>query len=192
MGTTVLEDIKIAILLAKMHEESEFWYPVRRLKEAGARVDIVAEESGKKYKGKRGLTAKSDRAFAHVATDEYHGVVIPGGDGPQYLRRSQACLRLVREMFDRGRMVAFICHAGWVPISCGILAGKRATSVPRIKADMINAGCRWEDSGLVVDGNLISSRDPDDLPAFTAGIIAYLRGLKAAAVGGAAHASPPG
>ena len=178
MNESILHDTKIAILLARMHEESEFWYPVRCLKEAGAQVDFVAEESGKKYKGKHGLTAKSDRAFAQVNTTEYDGVVIPGGDGPEYLRRSKACLRLVREMFDMGRMVAFICRAGWVPISCGILDGKRATSVPNIKAHMINAGCRWEDSGLVVDGNLISSRDPDDLPDFITGIIAYLQGAK--------------
>ena len=172
--TTVLQDVKVAVLLAKMHEESELWYPVRRLKEAGATVVIVAEEAGKKYKGKHGLPARSDKAFAQIKPDSYDGVVIPGGFGPDYLRHSKACLRLVKELFEIGKMVAFICHAGWVPISAGILKGKRATSVPNIKDDMINAGCRWEDNALVVDQNLISSRDPDDLPNFMTGIIKYL------------------
>ncbi len=174
----VLEDIRIAVLLAKMHEESEFWYAVRRLKEAGATVVIAAEEASKKYKGKHGLPAKSEKAFAQIKTAEYDGVIIPGGLGPDYLRRSRACLRLVREMFDLGRMVAFICRAGWVPMSCGILKGKRATSVYHIRDDMKNAGCRWEDSSLVVDGNLISSRDPDDLPDFMGGVIRYLGEMK--------------
>ena len=165
-----------------MHEESEFWYSVRCLKEAGATVVIAAEEACKEYKGKHGLPAKSDKAFAQLKTSDYDGVIIPGGLGPEYLRQSRACLRLVREMHELGRMVAFICRAGWVPLSCGILRGKRATSVYHIRDDMKSAGCKWEDSSLVVDGNLISSRDPDDLPDFMAGVIRYLKDMKHAAM----------
>lgn len=171
---SLLEDIRVAILLAKMHEESQFWYSVRRLKEAGVEVVIAAEEAGRKYKGRRGLPARSDKAFAQLRVADLDGIVIPGGNGPEYLCASKACLRLVREMFDLGRMVAFICRAGKVPLSAGIIEGKRATSGPGIREELKRAGCKWEDSSCVVDGNLISSRDPDDLPDFMDNVIRHL------------------
>ena len=174
----MLENTKIAVLLAKMHDEREFWYPVIRLKEAGAKVVVVAGEAGKKYKGKEGMAAVSDKAFGEVKAADFDGVVIPGGYGPDHLRRDKDCLKLVRDLNDQGKMVAYICHAGWVPISAGIVKGKKATSVKAIRDDMVNAGVKWEDSALVVDGNMITSRDPDDLPEFMKGVITFLQGGK--------------
>lgn len=179
---SLLEDVKVALLLAKMHEESQFWYSVRRLKEAGVNVIIAAEEAGRKYKGRHGLPAKSDKAFAQIRVSDYDGVVIPGGSGPEFLCGSKACIRLVREMFETGRMVAFICRGGKVPASAGIIEGRRATSVTAVREDLKKAGCKWEDSACVVDGNLISSRDPDDLPDFMNSVIRYLESSRKEAV----------
>lgn len=167
-------DTRILVLLAKMHDESEFWYPIRRLTQAGIDVVIAGEEADTRYKGRHGLPAKSDKAFAQVNPLDYEGMIIPGGPGPGFLCRSKACIRLVRQMFELRRMIAFICHAGLVPAAAGIIEGKRATSVTHIKREMIRAGCKWEDSALVVDDNLISSRDPDDLSEFVGGILSYL------------------
>ncbi len=105
---------------------------------------------------------------------EFDGVVIPGGYAPDRMRRHPALLRFVHDLHEQGKLIAFICHAGWVPISAGILKGRRATSAPAIRDDMTNAGAKWEDSEVVIDGNLISSRGPDDLPAFCRAIIAKL------------------
>ena len=164
---------KIAVLLAKMHDEREFWYPVIRLKEAGAEVIVAGEEAGKTYKGKSGLEATSDKAWSELRASDLDGVVIPGGFGPDFMRRSKECLKLVKDVFDQDKLVAFICHAPWVPISAGILKGRKATSFPSVKDDVINAGCHWEDKSMVRDGNLISSRNPDDLPDFMKGILRY-------------------
>ena len=175
---TSLKGKKIVVLLAKMHDEREFWYPVYRLKEAGATVIIAGEEAGKQYKGKEGLIAESEKAWSDIKASELDGIVIPGGFGPDFMRRSKACIQLVRETHEQGKLVAFICHAPWVPISAGILKGKRATSFPSIKDDVINAGAEWEDKSMVQDGNLISSRNPDDLPDFMKGILAYYENQK--------------
>ena len=174
----MIENKKIAVLLAKMHEENEFWYPAIRLREAGATVVIVGIEANTEYKGKHGLPAKSERSFREVSASDFDGVVIPGGFGPDSLRQSKEYLDFVRELAHHGKMVAFICHAGWVPISAGIMKGRKATSVNAIKDDMVNAGCKWEDSALVVDRNMITSRTPEDLPDFMKGVIAWLNGKK--------------
>lgn len=173
-----LEGKKIALLLANLYDEKEFWYPYFRLKEAGAEVVVVGEKAGEECKGKVGMPARSQKSFAEVKADDFAGVVIPGGFGPDYLRRSQECLKLVRDISEAGKLVAFICHAGWVPISAGILKGRKATSVGAIKDDMVNAGCLWEDKALVSDGNFVSSRTPDDLPEFAKGILAFFDAKK--------------
>ena len=169
-----LKGRKMVVLLAEMHEESEFWYPAIRLKEAGAEVIIAGKEAKTEYAGKSGLKAKSDVAYKDVSASGVDGVVIPGGFGPDFMRRSQECISLVREICNQGKLVAFICHAGWVPISAGIVKGKKVTSFPTLRDDLVNAGAKWEDSELVRDGNLISSRNPGDLPAFMKGILNYL------------------
>jgi protease I len=117
---------------------------------------------------------KVDTSVDQVDAGQFDGLVIPGGFAPDQLRRSERVLQLTRDIFHAGKPVAFICHAGWVPISARILAGKRATSVRAIKDDMENAGALWEDSPVVVDGNLISSRTPADLPQFCRALIAAL------------------
>lgn len=169
---------KIALLLAKWFDEREFWYPYFRLQEAGAEVVVIADEADAKYTSKEGMTEVSDKAFDAVKAKDYDGVVIPGGFGPDFMRRSKACLKFVRDLHDQEKMVAFICHAGWVPISCGIIKGRKATSFSAIKDDMVNAGCLWEDKSVVVDGNLISSRSPADLPDFMKAIIAFYKNKK--------------
>ncbi len=169
-----LKDKKIVVFLAKLFEEVEFLYPCIRLKEAGATVIVAGEEAEKIVKGKHGFPSVTEKAYGDIKADAIDGVVIPGGFGPDFMRDNKDCLDLVTKVHEQGKMIAFICHAGWVPISCGILKGKRATSVCNIRDDMVNAGCKWEDTAFVQDGNLLSSRTPDDLPDFMQGIISYL------------------
>jgi protease I len=156
-----------------LYEDLELWYPKIRLEEEGART-VVAGTGEKTYQGKRGYPITVDTSVDDVTSDRFDGLVIPGGYAPDIMRRSQKLLQLTREIYDAGKPVAFICHAGWVPISAGIVRGKRGTSVGAIKDDLVNAGMVWEDSPVVVDGNLISSRTPADLPQFMKALIAAL------------------
>lgn len=169
-----LDDIAVLFFAAPLYEDLELWYPKIRLEEEGART-VVAGLGERTYQGKRGYPITVDASVDEVAARDFDGLVIPGGYAPDILRRSPRVLQLVREIFEAGKPVAFICHAGWVPISAGILRGKRGTSVGAIKDDLVNAGLLWEDSAVVVDGNLISSRTPADLPAFSKALIAALR-----------------
>ena len=161
-----LENKTILFFAGPLYEDLELWYPKIRLEEEGART-VVAGTGEKTYQGKRGypLTVDTERRSGFEAAD-FDGLVIPGGYAPDIMRRSQKLLQLTREIYQAGKPVAFICHAGWVPISAGIVRGKRGTSVGAIKDDLVNAGMLWEDSPVVVDGNLISSRTPADLPQF--------------------------
>jgi protease I len=168
-----LRSKKIVVLVAEEHDTREFWYPFYRLKEAGAEVLIAGKESGKEYPSKNKLMAKADIAWADIDPQEIDGIVIPGGFGPDYMRRSPECVALVREADKAGKLIAFICHAGWLPISADILRGRRATSFPSIRDDMVNAGCEWQDSEVVLDGNLVSSRNPNDLPGFMRAVTGY-------------------
>lgn len=166
---------RVLIFAANYYEELELWYPKIRLEEEGAST-IVAGVGEKTYHGKRGSYPVSvDAQVDELAAKDFDGLVIPGGYAPDTLRRSAKVLSLTREIFEAGKPVAFICHAGWVPISAGILRGRRGTSVGAIRDDLVNAGMRWEDSAVVVDGNLISSRTPADLPAFMKALIAALQ-----------------
>jgi deglycase len=163
----------ILFFAANWYEDLELWYPKIRLEEEGART-IVAGLGEKTYQGKRGYPVTVDANIDDLDARSFDGLVIPGGYAPDLLRRSPKVLSLTREIFEAGKPVAFICHAGWVPISAGIVRGKRGTSVGAIKDDLVNAGMRWEDSPVVVDGNLISSRTPADLPAFCKALIKAL------------------
>ncbi|MEE8060447.1 MAG: type 1 glutamine amidotransferase domain-containing protein [Gemmatimonadales bacterium] len=158
-----------------LYEDLELWYPKIRLEEEGAET-TVAGTGEKTYQGKRGYPLTVDTDVDHVDADAFDGLVIPGGYAPDIMRRSPRLLELTRQIYHAGKPVAFICHAGWVPISAGIVRGRRGTSVGAIKDDLVNAGMLWEDSPVVVDGNLISSRTPKDLPQFMGAIIAALRG----------------
>lgn len=166
---------RFVVLVENLYDEHEFWYPKRRLQEAGASVTVASTEAGKEYRGKSGLAAKSDLAFSDLAAADFDGVIIPGGFAPDYMRRSQACLEFVKAMDGKGKLVAYICHAGWVPISAGIVRGRKATSVAAIKDDMVNAGADWQDASVVRDRNMVTSRNPDDLPEFMKAIIAFFR-----------------
>ena len=157
-----------------LYEDLELWYPKIRLEEEGART-VVAGTGEKTYQGKRGYPLTVDTSVDQIDSKEFDGLVIPGGYAPDIMRRSQKLLQLTRDIYQAGKPVAFICHAGWVPISAGIVRGKRGTSVGAIKDDLVNAGMLWEDSPVVVDGNLISSRTPADLPQFMRALIAALR-----------------
>jgi len=171
-----LEDRKVAVLAADMYEDLELWYPYYRMKEAGAEVVIVGPGFGpEEVKSKYGYPAVLDMRAKQVQAEELDGVVIPGGYAPDLLRRCPATLKLVRTMVQEEKVVAAICHAGWVLISAGVLRGRRATSFFSIRDDMANAGVEWVDEEVVVDGRLITSRQPDDLPAFCRAIIAALR-----------------
>jgi protease I len=156
-----------------LYEDLELWYPKIRLEEEGAKT-VVAGTGEKTYQGKRGYPLTVDASVDEITSDRFDGLVIPGGYAPDIMRRSQKLLQMTREIYQAGKPVAFICHAGWVPISAGIVKGKRGTSVGAIKDDLVNAGLLWEDSPVVVDGNLISSRTPADLPVFCKAIIAAL------------------
>jgi protease I len=169
---------KVLFFAGPLYEDLELWYPKIRLEEEGART-VVAGIGEKTYQGKRGYPVTVDTQIDQIAASDFDGLVIPGGFAPDQLRRFDKVLQVTREIYQAGKPVAFICHAGWVPISAKILKGKRATSVRAIKDDMENAGVIWEDSAVVVDGNLISSRTPADLPDFSRALIRALeRGLQ--------------
>lgn len=172
-----LEGKKVAVLAEDLYEDPELWYPYYRLLEAGAQVQIVGPEA-KVYESKHGYPVKAEVAASQVSADDFDGIVVPGGFAPDRLRRYPAILDLVRGIDEKGGLVAAICHAGWVPISAGILKGKRATCVSAIKDDLINAGATYLDQAVVVDANLVTSRTPADLPAFLPAIIAVLEGEK--------------
>ena len=157
-----------------LYEDLELWYPKIRLEEEGAQT-TVAGLGEKTYAGKRGYPVTVDTNVDSIDAARFDGLVIPGGFAPDQMRRYENVLQLTRAIYQAGKPVAFICHAGWVPISARILKGKRATSVRAIKDDMENAGVSWEDAPVVVDGNLISSRTPADLPQFCKALIAALR-----------------
>jgi len=158
--------MKILALIAPLFEEMELLYPVYRLREAKHTVHIVGEKTKTAYKGKNGYLVTSDLSFDEVKSTDYAGVVIPGGFAPDKLRRIPAVLSCVKEMDEAQKPIGFICHGGWVPISAKILKGKRATGTTAIKDDLENAGAIWEDTPIVIDGHLISSRTPHDLPDF--------------------------
>jgi protease I len=164
---------RVLLFAGPLYEDLELWYPKIRLEEEGA-ATTVAGLGEKTYPGKRGYPVTVDTSVDQVDAAAFDGLVIPGGFAPDQLRRSERVLQLTRDIYRAGKPVAFICHAGWVPISAKILKGKRATSVRAIKDDMENAGVRWEDSPVVIDGNLISSRTPADLPQFCRALIAAL------------------
>ena len=156
----------VAVLVEQQYQELEVWYPYYRLNEAGATVVMVGPEAGKSYPSKLGYPAKSDKAAKDVSAADYDGVIIPGGFAPDFFRRDPATIQFVRDLHARGKVLAAICHGPWLLCSTTALKGKRATCFFAIKDDVINAGATYVDEETVVDGNLITARKPDDLPAF--------------------------
>lgn len=155
---------KVVILVEDLYNDLEFWYPYYRLQEAGADVLVAGPREGQTCRSKYGMPVKVDISFGDVKEDRLDGLFVPGGYAPDRIRRDSYALSLVRTVFTSGKPVAQICHAGWVLISAGVLRGRKCTSYSAIRDDMVNAGADWVDEPVVVDGNLVSSRQPDDLP----------------------------
>jgi len=166
----------IAMLAETYYQELEVWYPLLRLREAGAEVIVVGSKAGEVYKSKLGYPVTSDRAIDDVSAADFDGVVIPGGWAPDYMRRKPGFAKLIREADGAGKPIGAICHGGWLLCSAGVLKGRRATSFFSIRDDMVNAGADWVDEEAAVDRNLITSRTPDDLPAFCRAFIGALAG----------------
>ena len=167
--------IRIATVVDDIYEDLELWYPRIRLEEEGWKVVVAGPEARKSYSGKHGYPCQSDVSFADLRAADFDALLVPGGFAPDRIRRDPRVLSLVREMNGAGKLIGFICHAGWVLISAGILRGRRATSTVGIRDDMVNAGALWADEALVVDGNLVSARTPADLPVFAKGMVDWLK-----------------
>ena len=178
-----LQGARACVLVEQQYQEMEVWYPIYRLREAGCKVTLVGPEAGQTYPSKLGYPAKSDKAARDVSANDFDLLVIPGGFAPDYLRRSDAVLRLVGDMAEQGKVVAAICHGPWVLCSTQALKGKRATCFFAIKDDVSNAGATYLDAEVVRDGNLITSRKPDDLPAFLTAILQAAREARPALAG---------
>lgn len=149
-----------------LYEDLELWYPKLRLEEAGFQTTVAGPEQGKTFLGKYGYPCKSEKSYETLDPAPFAGLVIPGGYAPDKLRRSPHVLQIVQKMDQAKKPIAFICHAGWVPISAKILKGRRVTCVSAIRDDIENAGALYLDEPVVVDGHLVSSRTPADLPLF--------------------------
>ena len=156
-----------------IYEDLELWYPLLRLQEAGCTTRIAAHEI-RTYTGKHGYSATSDVLISDAASKDFCGLLIPGGFMPDKLRRDAKVLSLTREFFEQGKLVAFICHGGWIPISAKILKGKRVTGSLGIKDDLENAGGIWVNEPVVIDHNLVSSRTPKDLAPFAKAMVDFL------------------
>ena len=166
---------KIAFIMDEMFEDSEFTVPYQRVKELGHQPVIVGLESGKKIKGKKGKeTVTTEASIEDVSGNEFDAVVIPGGYSPDKIRTNPKMVEFTRSIFESNKPVAAICHAGWMLAEADIVRGRTVTSWPSIKTDLVNAGAEWVDQEVVEDGNLITSRKPDDLEAFSKTLLAQL------------------
>lgn len=157
-----------------IYEDLELWYPKLRLVEAGASVTVAGPEANATYRGKHGYPCRSDAKINDMHAADFSGLVVPGGFMPDKLRRDPHVLGLVRDFASAGKLVAAICHGGWIPISAGVYKSVKVTGSPGIRDDLVNAGAIWEDSPVVIDRNFVSSRKPDDLPDFCQGILKIL------------------
>jgi protease I len=161
-----LKGKRVVLLAENLYQDLELWVPYYRLKEEGAEVTVVGSGSSRTYAGKYGYPIEAEKEAKEIDMDKYHGVVIPGGYAPDMMRRYPEMVRIVREADQKKRVIAAICHAGWMLVSAGILKGRKVTGFFAIKDDLVNAGANYVDQEVVKDGNLVTSRKPDDLPAF--------------------------
>jgi len=165
---------KVAIMVDQMYQVLEVWYPYYRLKEAGVNADFVAAEAKKEYHSKEGYLCVSDIAAKEANAADYDCMVVPGGFAPDFMRRNEEVIKFANDMVNAGKVIAAICHGGWLLCSTNIYKGKKATCFMAIRDDIENAGANYVDAECVVDGNLITSRKPDDLPAFCTAILKAL------------------
>jgi protease I len=156
---------RVAVLAERMYQELELWYPLLRFREEGAETQVVAPRAGE-YASKLGYPVRAGLSAEEAKPEDFDAVIVPGGYCPDYLRRDGRLVAFVRGMAEQGAVVAAICHGGWMLCSADVLRGRRATSHPAIRDDMQNAGALWQDADVVVDGPLVTSRGPEDLPAF--------------------------
>ena len=170
-----LKNKKIAILVEHHYQDMEVWFPYYRLIEEGAEVVFAGTGSAASYQGKFGYPAKADTEAGKLKAKDLDAVIIPGGWAPDFLRRYDSVLKLVREMDEAGKVVASVCHGGWVLVSANILKGRKATCFFAIKDDIIAAGAKYMDQEVVIDKNLVTSRKPEDLTAFMVEIIKLLK-----------------
>lgn len=166
-------DIKIAILVEKMYQDLEVWYPHYRLQEVGVETVFVAPDTNERT-GKYGYPVTPDLTIADMNPVDFDGVIVPGGFAPDYMRRDNRMVDFVHDMHKEGKLIAAICHGGWMLASADIVDGKQVTSFSGIKNDIINAGANFVDKEVVKDDNLITARKPDDLPVFVRTIIEFL------------------
>lgn len=169
-----MQNKKIAILIERQYHDIELFYPYYRFKEEGATVDLIGPNISEEFIGKFGVPQKAHKDAAQTDGAEYDAVVIPGGFAPDFMRRTPAMIDFVKKAHDAGKIIAAICHGGWILASANIISGKKVTTFFAIKDDLINAGAHYEDSEVVHDGQIITSRKPDDLPAFCREIISAL------------------
>ncbi|MFA5252043.1 MAG: type 1 glutamine amidotransferase domain-containing protein [Phycisphaerae bacterium] len=165
---------KVAIMLAEQYQVIEVWYPYYRLKEAGIDCDFIAAEANREYPSKEGYPCKSTVAAKNARIEDYSCMIVPGGFAPDFMRRSDDMIKLANDMVNAGKIVAAICHGPWLLCSTKILKGKTATCFMALRDDVKNAGAKYVDEECAVDGNLITSRKPDDLPAFCEAILKAL------------------
>jgi protease I len=178
-----LKGKRVAVLVEQQYQEMEVWYPVYRLREAGCQVTLVGPKAGETYPSKLGYPAKADKSINDVSVNDFDCIVIPGGFAPDFIRRSEAMIKLVSTAAEQGKIIAAICHGPWVLCSTQALKGKKATCFFAIKDDVSNAGATYVDQEVVRDGNIITSRKPDDLPAFLTTILQAVKEQSPAAAG---------
>ena len=166
---------RVALLVGQQFEDMEVLYPYYRLLEAGFAVDVIGEdEPGTKYLGKYGYPILSTLRVDKAKAESYSGLIAPGGWAPDRLRRNPKILKLVKDIDRKGGVIASICHGPWILISAEVVKGKNMTSTLALKDDLTNAGARWRDAEVLVDGRMVTSRKPDDLPAFMREMLALL------------------
>jgi protease I len=171
-----LKGKKVAILVDQMYQEMEVWVPLYRLQEAGVETITVGAEAGKTYPSKLGYPCTAQKSYNEVSADDFDGIVVPGGFAPDHIRRHPKANQLVADINAQGKLVAAICHGPWVLCSAhGMLKGRKMTSFFAIKDDVVNAGAEWIDAEVVVDNNLVTSRKPEDLPAFCLACVNVLK-----------------
>jgi len=171
-----LKGKKVAILVDQMYQEMEVWVPLYRLQAAGVETVVAGAEAGKTYPSKLGYPCTAQKSYDEVSADDFDGVVVPGGFAPDHIRRHPKANKFVADVNAQGKLVAAICHGPWVLCSAhGMLKGRKATSFFAIKDDVVNAGAEWSDAAVVVDANLVTSRKPEDLPAFGLACIQVLK-----------------
>lgn len=179
-GDKPLRDKRLLMFVDDIYEDLELWYPRLRMIEAGAHVTVAGPEADRKYSGKHGYPCIADVAIGDMEEPDFAGLIIPGGFSPDKLRRDPKVKELTRQFAEAGKLIAAICHGGWIPVSAGVYRGVQVTGSPGIRDDLVNAGGIWVDAPVVVDRHFVSSRKPDDLPDFCEGILEVLAARAAA------------